>query len=186
MSLLTLGVGKAVTAAGTATAWNAGTSSANYTISGGGLVATHTVTGADDLVRANNGHSGTGDWSFTVVPSATGNPLVGLANASEATTGNFCGATNNSIGWFQSDGNLYRNGSSIASPGAFADGNTLTIRLRNNKLYLGKDTGSGNVWVLGDPVAETGGIDCSTMGTLFPAASVNGAKVLTANFTNWP
>jgi hypothetical protein len=185
MSLLTLGVGKAVVAAGSSTVWNAGTSSANYTITGAGLIATHTVTGADDLVRANNGHSGTGDWWYDVVPSSSGNPLIGLANASEATSGNFCGSTNNSIGWFESDGNVYRNGSSIASAGTYADGNTLRIRLKNNFLYLGKDTGGGLVWVLGDPVAQTGGIDCSAMGTLFPAASVNAGKVFTATFTNW-
>jgi hypothetical protein len=172
------------TPAGSSTVWNAATSHTDYNVTGGsGLVANRASGSGDAIARATNGHSGSGDWLFTITMSGLGNDLVGLANASETVT-NFLGQTANSVGWNRGDGNIYKGGSAVQSPGVtWVDGDTLTIRLKNGNLYFAKNgTYIGSM----SPTAETGGVDVSAMGTLLPAVDAAGVRTFTADFTSWP
>lgn len=166
--------------------WNdsAGTPASNaaYAISGGGTVATRASGATDALVFGSSGHT-TGTQSFIVTPNrSTGIFLIGLSNASETNT-NFCGGTANSIGIFNSDGDIYRSGGIIQSPAATIGNTTpITVILKNQKVYFqvsGADVSGMN------STAETGGVDVSGMGTLYPAASCNGVNDFTADFTLW-
>jgi hypothetical protein len=162
------------------TVWNAATSNAGYTLSGGNLTATRSSGTGDATVFASSSHSGTGDWSYTVTfGGATGSLNIGFANASHANN-DWVGDSTNSIG-AASDGTIWRGGSAVGTL-AFTASDSITTRLKNNKLYFAKN----GTYLVGDPVAETGGIDVSTMGALFPACSTNNTRSFTADFTSWP
>lgn len=166
--------------ANTGIVWSTTTSNAAYTFSTDGLTATRS-SGSGGLVRATVGQSGTGDWSYTIVPTAGGQ--LGLANATESTNPSFLGGTANSVGWNWGDSLIYINGVSVGTAGTnWTAGDTIIIRLKNNKLYISKN----GTYILGDPVAETGGVDVSALGVLYPAATPSGTPaVYVSDFTNW-
>lgn len=169
---------------GTTTTWSAATSTPNVTLSGGNLIATFASPGG--LARANNSHT-TGTQSFTIVtPShSSGGSQIGFANASAATT-DFCGETNNSIGLNFADGRIYKNGAIVGADTGFANWGSADIIkpiLKNSKAYWQKN----GVDAAGmNSTAETGGIDVSAMGALFPAIATGGVWEFDAVFTSWP
>lgn len=176
----------ATVAAASTSTWNPATSNAAYAFSGGNLIATRSSGSGDVDVFGTNGHT-TGAQSCIITPNrSSGVYFVGLANASESNT-NFIGGSANSIGIFNSDGNIYKGGGVVASPAATL-GNTTPIKviLDGGFVYFQVDNGSGFADVAGmNYAARTGGI-AAPSGALFPAADAGGVCAFTLDATNWP
>lgn len=163
-----------------ATVWSATNSDASFTGTGTNTV-TSTVSG-DRMAKADHGHSGTGDWSYTLTPSQSGAHMVGLSNLTQATN-TWVGNSANSIGWRNTDGTGFGTGG-VNAGFTWISSDVITVRLKNNKLYLAKN----GTYISGtNPTTEVGGIDVSSKGTLYPAVSTNASgNSYPANFTNWP
>lgn len=159
--------------------WSVAGSHASWGFAG---AAATSGAGFDTIAKADASHSGTGDWSFTITMGQSPSTFIGLANASQSTA-DFLGDTSNSLGWRNTDGLGVGTGGVNASF-SWTTGDVIKIRLKNNKLYIAKN---GTYSTGMDPVAETGGIDVSGKGALFPAISTNGsARIYTGDFTGWP
>jgi hypothetical protein len=174
-------------AGGSTTTWDTAASSASYTYSNGNKTATYAGGSGDQMVLGTSGHSGSGDWWYSVTLTATTlNTFVGLDNKPPSLGTNSFLGSGTGPGWQMSSGNILVGGAVVANAGTLASGDIATVRLKNGKLYLGK--GATPTWVLGDPVAQTGGYDVSAMGTLYPAGSSGGGGSVTfaGDFTNWP
>jgi hypothetical protein len=170
---------------GSSTVWNSSgglpASSADYALSNANLTATRSVNTGNVTVFGSAGHSGTGDWWFDITISGTFNFTVGVANASHANN-TFVGGDANSVGYNAADGQIYQSITGIGAGAAYNSANTIRVRVKNNKLYFAKDGVYQNG---GDPVAQTGGIDISGLGVVFPACSTDTSDAFTANFANW-
>lgn len=167
------------TDAAPATAWSAANSDASMSIAGN--TVSSTVAG-DRMARANHGHSGTGDWSYTLTPAQSAAHMIGLSNLTEVTN-SWVGSSANSIGWRNTDGLGFNTGG-VNTTFTWINGDVITIRLKNNKLYIAKNgTYSGSM----NPTTEVGGIDVTAIGSAVPAVSTNNSgRSYAADFTNWP
>jgi hypothetical protein len=188
---LMMGLGHNVAASGgggaVATTWDTANSSSHYTYSNSNKTAISGSGGNQWEVFGSASHSGTGDWWYDVVHSGGNSTFVGLASSFVADGTSPVSGSTALVQWWSTDGNLWKGGSSVASPSAGYDTTTDTtrIRLKNNKIYLATVSGGTPTWRLGDPAAETGGYDVSAMGALYPACSTNAAHTFAADFTNW-
>jgi hypothetical protein len=112
------------------TTWAAAT---DYTLSTNALTTTHATT-SDEIVKATNGHSGTGDWWFKIKSQGSGVYMLGLANASEI-LGAYLGWSNNSIAVFQASGNVVKNNVVLGNIGSsgWPDNTEFTIRTQEQQ-----------------------------------------------------
>jgi hypothetical protein len=164
-----------------ATTWDSAASNSNFSYDAPKLVATQGANGTDTIVVATTSHT-TGDWQADVTSSSSLGQ-IGLMNAIQSTADTwFLSSTINSIAWYSATAQVSWNGVNQLTLSTWSPGDTITVRLKNQKLYFALN----GVYQSCDPVAETGGIDVSSMGAVFVAASANGAgRTFTLNPTNW-
>lgn len=169
------------------TVFNSGDKAACLVISGGGLTATGTASGGDDLVRSSTSKS-SGKLYFEGTMTLSGSEsALGLANSTASLTA-FLGTDNNGIGTYKS-GHTFLNGSNVLSGPSFANGDTMGVAedLGSN-LYWVRNDNAPATWNLGgsaDPVTGVGGQSISAItGPFFVTFDVpcGAGAVATVNF----
>jgi hypothetical protein len=159
--------------------WDPATSSANYTFSGGNLIASRTTGSGDALVRCATARS---SGYFEVVITTQDNNLnVGVAAPGSLGTADWVGLNGDTVG-YAANGNIFCNGASVATGATFTTGDIIGVCLKAGKLYFSKNT----VWQAGgDPSAGTGGITpTSAIATGLPSANTSGNSVMTGRFSS--
>jgi hypothetical protein len=187
---LGIGLGQNVAAlgggGGGAATWNGSSdtpaSSADYARTNANLTATRGTAGGNESVFGSTSHSGTGDWSFDITFAGNaGGAVVGLASSSHATN-TYVGGDAASIGVLSTDGQIYSSAGGVGTGSTYVNTDTIKVRLKNGKAYFAKN---GTYMNSANPTSETGGIDVSGLGALYPACSAGTTTGFTLNPSGW-
>jgi hypothetical protein len=169
-----------------AISWDAGNTSADMTISGGGLTITKSAAGsAHRLARANISLVGKRYFEVRVNTDTVGNRLyfIGVSDPDDALT-NFVGQSATSVGMYGNAGEVYRSGGSAGSFGSYTAGDIIGVAYDSisGKIYFAKN----NTWInSGNPSEDKGRVLADNPGGLRPAVSIyegSSGVSLTARF----
>ncbi|WP_244143034.1 SPRY domain-containing protein [Burkholderia multivorans] len=179
------GISQAMVAA--PTTFDPGYKHSSITLSNGNLTAT--FGGSQAVVLGTIGYA-SGKHYFEVTfasGSNSGNASVGIAPSNEPLDSQV-GYDDDSgaVGAFQTSGNVYVNGSKVASVSGFASANDVigvAVDADRKLVWFRSNTGQWNASATADPVSGTGGIPYTQTGKMFPAVCTDSSAVFTANFS---
>ena len=159
--------------------WDPGNVASGLTLSGGNLVATSPAGSTYYRGRGTIALSGKQYWEVTV--SSLSIAEIGLCNSSFVIATNaYLGSDGNGYGW-DNAGGFYLSVASVYAASSYATGTVLGFAF---------DSATGKIWIrkagtwenAGDPAAGTGNVATAAAGTWYPAFSLRGGSVATANF----
>lgn len=189
--LVVPGAGGIIVSAAT---WSAIDKNSHAGITGAGLIAT---AGQVNITQAGRGTTATtavgagiqrySEFTITATPLSSCGP--GVANVSNTFADNeYLGLSVNSLGYYP-NGQVFVNNVNIATIQGYAAGAIIRWACKGgSKLWLAVDGGGWNNDIIANqnPATNTGGIDISALGTVYPAYTVasNGGvnEIIAANF----
>jgi len=174
------------------TTWNPADKSASITLDGTNLIATRNSTNNNSYrsVRSVASNASGKKYFEYLWTTAADQGLVGVGD-NGAFLESYLGSSTNSVGWFGTDGNVYRGGGGPAAAiGTFGNGDRISIALDigNGRIWFRKNGGNWNNNGSADPATNVGGIDVSGLtGPFYAAATLYsegtpGTTYGTANF----
>ncbi len=152
------------------------------TFSSGDLVAAYSAV-SEETAKGARGRA-VGRHYFEMRAGGAGDRSVGLVTAAHGVGGSVY-ASANAVGW-RRNGDLYVQGVSAGSLGAYADSDTICVAVDFAALDVWFRKGGAGDWNnsgAADPATGAGGIDISGLAaTLFPAASAQAGTAPTWRF----
>lgn len=162
--------------------WDPSRSNSGVVLSNGNLTATWVSGSYPGAIGLLAFGKTSGDYYFEVADNtSSGNEGIGIGNASTDLTSNI-GNDANSFGYFAFGLYLWNAANvSVGSPPTYTSGDTINVAINKTagKIWVGKN----GVWLnSGNPVLGTNPSFSTLTGTWFPAISLRGGGVMTANF----